>query len=201
LLALISVGLIVQDPDYLGREYPDMAYWRGCRIVEDGLRLKRPLIIDYPGTTYYIPSKPNIPRLTMANMAGGAPIPLDSSGHITSKLPRVFVEFTIVIKEGADSSATPAAGQQEYVLVVEVLPDWSPLGASRLVELVSTGYFTNMVFFRVLKVSCKAAAVFARHACSLITLLPYPTLEFHGPVWYLVDPPRRDKTLPGQANS
>lgn len=90
----------------------------------------------------------------MAKQPGAAPVPLDGDGHITAVLPKVFVEFTVVIKAGCDSSADPGPSDEDrqYVLVIEVVPDWSPLGASRFVELVSKGYFTNMVFFRVIKV-------------------------------------------------
>lgn len=165
-ISIYHVGKILSDPNYLTREYPDMAYWRGCRIEQDGLHLKRPLIIDYPGTSYFIPSKPNIPRLEAAKRPGAEAIPLDSSGRIVSERPRVYVEFIVVIRAGADSLsspssvASPGAGSnfntvaeddQSYSLVIEVVPEWSPLGASRFVELVSEDYFTNMVFFRVLK--------------------------------------------------
>lgn len=52
-----------------------------------------------------------------------------------------YVEFAAVI--GSDAGDVG-------MFVVEILPDWAPLGASRLKELVESGFYDSARFFRVL---------------------------------------------------
>ena len=89
-------GKIVRDPDYLTREYPSMEYWRGCRVVEDNVQIKRPLIIDHPDTSYYIPSTPSSKAAGAAELLSAHGVrSVDKDGHIISKLPNIYVEFVI----------------------------------------------------------------------------------------------------------
>ena len=35
--------------------------------------------------------------------------------------------------------------------MLEIKPEWAPLGAARFLELVESGYFSGVPFFRVVK--------------------------------------------------
>ena len=67
-------------------------------------------------------------------------------------VPPLYVEFVI---------ATGASGGDLDRVVVELRPDWAPLGAARVLELVEAGFYQEARFFRVLP---KFMAQFGMHA-------------------------------------
>ena len=73
--------------------------------------------------------------------------------------PHIYVEFVIGITSDSVIDPHNAQGQElittesQYSLIFEIFPDWSPLGASRFLELVFDEFFDNNMFFRVIKVS------------------------------------------------
>lgn len=120
-------GRIRRDSSYLAREYPDMAYWEQCKVV------RRHLDIDS--------SVPERGRKREPLSPATAGIPLLSSqaeGH------GVFVRFDIELVH-------QSAALQAAFFVVEVRPEWAPLGAQRFLELVESKFFDGSRFFRAIK--------------------------------------------------
>lgn len=141
--------LIRKDKNYLKETYPDMAYFRHCRMVQEDVSLYRPIVIDHPETTYGISSQSNgKSKLLLPD--------IENIRKLGTFKPHIYVEFVVGIT--ADSTLSNNAGEgveiseSEYILIFEIFPDWAPLGASRFLELVFDGYFDNNVFFRVIKV-------------------------------------------------
>lgn len=121
-----------------------MAYWEECHIVKDEIQYKRPLIIDYPTTTYYIPSSPSQPKIA-EQLITKKELKLDTNGHLIIQEPHIYIEIIFTIKSNLEKI--------DYSVIAEILPLWSPYGASRFLELVVEDYFSNMVIFRAIKVS------------------------------------------------
>ena len=132
------IGLIMRDKGYLTREYPDMEYWTGCRAVPGVKPHKRPILIDHPTSPLYFSASVVETRNSGVEYPKSPPI-----------LPRIYVQFIIETK-GKNSQGLISTS--EHAMVIEVLPQWSRLGSSRFLELVYEQYFTNMPFFRSIKV-------------------------------------------------
>lgn len=126
-------GKIRNIKDYLKDEYPQMQFWKGCHRVTapNTYVASRPLSVDHPDSkqraapSSFKPSKE--PVNTLKNSQ--------------------FIELFI-----AHGSPNVNSQQQLDKLTVEVMPTWSPIGASRLIDIVSLPEFRNVSLFRVIKV-------------------------------------------------
>jgi cyclophilin family peptidyl-prolyl cis-trans isomerase len=153
----------MKEKGYLQREYPFIEYWRGCTIHSQDRRLSRPLHVDHPDSKQRQGSegsKMSTKKISeVASSKAKAKEVSDSSHAVTdsnneasngsnlrgggghSQSEEVYtVKFTV---------ATVSKGQGDVVL--EMHPDWAPVGAARFAELVKAGTFTNARFFRVIK--------------------------------------------------
>ena len=116
-------GKIRTDPSYLAREYPDMAYWQMCKVTRRHLDIRAPI------------------KSTNKEITPAQPSSIIKSPE--SKSDSIFVRFDIDLTHGE-------VPESKY-FIVEVVPDWAPLGTQRFLELVESKFFDNCRFFRALK--------------------------------------------------
>jgi len=134
-------GKMMQDPDYLKREYPSMAYWRGCRVEQRDTHISRPITVDHPDSVQaHSVAKPKPPK-GKSSMRGGSESGAEIGDHgAVDAQPSFRVEFTVA------TTKNPAGK-----VVFEIRPDWAPLGAERFKELTQSGFFDDARFFRTIK--------------------------------------------------
>ena len=84
--------------------------------------------------------KERMNKLEAEHLAKGSTRLKPASAERTSS----YVEFTVVISKKVEDV-------ERYKIVLEVIPQWAPLGAKRFIELVNSHYFENARFFRVIK--------------------------------------------------
>ena len=134
------IGKIMNDKEYLKREYPDMEYWKSCHVIPEVIPHKRPIIIDHPDSPLYYSSN------SIETKNSGVVYPISPP-----IVPRIYVQFIVEINE--HNVLGNSVISSDYMIIMEILPQWSKLGSSRFLELVYDQYFTNMPFFRSIKVN------------------------------------------------
>ena len=137
-------GQIVRDGTYLQKSYPFMEYFNYCRVEQRNVHIQRPLYIDHPELVITKPpvdveynSPPDTTSIVLEPVAPVVP------EHTETKLsePTNFLLWTLVTNNG------------EGQVVMELHPEWAPLGVDRIKYLVSNHFFNGNRFFRVISVS------------------------------------------------
>ena len=126
-------GKIMSDPSYLAREYPDMAYWQECKVVRRN--------VNIPSNIKKKDSREEVTNSVASSVSAGsaaAAASVASSGDGS-----IFVKF--------DVELVHEESPKKVFFVVEIKPEWAPLGAQRFLELVESKFFDNCRFFRALK--------------------------------------------------
>lgn len=136
---------LMQDKQYLEREYPFIQYWRGCRVAQIDTHISRPLTVDHPDSVQ-IQEKPALgSRETLTMAATHSRKNLRTGGDVEGVGGAVGSDSYTV--EFAVATASNPAG----IVMIEVLPEWAPIGAKRFKDLVVDGFFEEARFFRVIK--------------------------------------------------
>jgi len=142
-----NAAKMMQDPAYLKREYPNLAYWRGCSIVASDTHISRPLTVDHPDSVQIhaagkSKAKPK-PKAGASSSTDGSSSRSsgDGSSNMRGASSQPFlVEFTI-------ATTNNPAGK----VVLEIKPEWAPIGAQRFRDLTQSGFFDEARFFRTIK--------------------------------------------------
>lgn len=107
-----------------------MAYWKECKVVRRDVNIHSP--IKNKNKVVFLPSS-KLPTV------GGISPPHTETDR------GIFVRFDISLVHDHPEHPTSSS------FVVEVKPEWAPLGAQRFLELVESKFFDNCRFFRALK--------------------------------------------------
>lgn len=126
-------GKLLSDPDYLKVHYPFIEYWKSCRVVERGVHQVRPVAIDHPDSSQR--GQDRMKDNTAAALA-------DTRAADPESGKPFIVEFNLVL-----NSAKPAEVSR---VVLEIHPDWAPLGVEQFKQLLRVNYFNDARFFRVI---------------------------------------------------
>lgn len=118
-----------------------MAYWKQCKVVRRGVDINSPV----KNKKTAVPPPP--PPAAAVAAAGISPLLTDADRGI-------FVRFDIELVHDSAVAAAAAAAQQQPTatyFVVEIKPEWAPIGSQRFLELVESKFFDNSRFFRAMK--------------------------------------------------
>jgi peptidyl-prolyl cis-trans isomerase A (cyclophilin A) len=137
-----NIGKLMQDPDYLKKEYPFMEYWNSCRIIEHNIQQSRPLYVDYPnsiqrGMEKY-PSRN--PKNSNSNSNGNGDS--DSDSVEIGDMSTFKVEMILILNR-----KNP---EQKSRVIIEIYPEWAPRGATQFRKLVKNGFYDDQRVFRVI---------------------------------------------------
>jgi cyclophilin family peptidyl-prolyl cis-trans isomerase len=137
-------GQMMTDPEYLRREYPFLEYWKHCAVVERNVKQVRSLHIDYPNSDGSDSIQGQGGKKAAA--AGSSSSSSSSSNkasviEIEAPTEPFRVELELLLDRHDPSSTAK--------VVVEVIPEWAPLGATQFKKLVVNGFYDNCRIFRV----------------------------------------------------
>jgi len=121
---------LMHDPDYLKTNYPFMEYWKSCAVVERNVLQVRALDVDHPDST----QRGRAAKTEVQAASASEPDPGNGKPFT--------VELDIVLDSNAKEDIS--------TVVIEVSPDWAPLGAQQFHRLLDVKYFDDCKFFRVL---------------------------------------------------
>ena len=124
-----NIARLSLEKNYLTDNYPYLHYWKGCRVVSKDSHISRPLTVDHPESEQV--HDDSLKQQKQQKKLRGA------DGTLKEQPP-----FNVLFK-----IATPTG---EGTVVFEIKPDWAPLGAQRLKELVAARFFDEARFFRVI---------------------------------------------------
>jgi len=124
---------INREKDYLGNYYPYMEYWKECHIVAKDIEQNRPLYYDHHEELSVVELSNDRVLLPHNSRALDGPI---------------YVQLLIVVN--GDNDGGPNVNLAESV-IIEVLPEWAPMGAQRFIDLVDSLFYDDARFFRVIK--------------------------------------------------
>jgi hypothetical protein len=147
---------------YLSKKYGNkVPYWRGCTVVARDVHVHRPLSEDHPDSEDSQQNPPGLRSKPAAAVAAAAAATAptvvgrglnEQTEIVPAAQERALltnVDATKPYKVKLTMSTTKGEGQ----VVLEIIPEWAPIGAARFAELVREKFFDGNRFFRVIKVS------------------------------------------------
>ena len=143
-----NAGKLVNDKEYLAKEYPYIEYWRGCSITKQGLSLSRPLHVDHPDSV-------QMPAPSLRGNAGSASgngtpgtVEEHNRGRSDNAQAVVAAEDDKTIIKVKLRVSTQAEGEGDVILALH--PAWAPIGVRRFVDLIRSGLYEQARFYRVI---------------------------------------------------
>jgi peptidyl-prolyl cis-trans isomerase A (cyclophilin A) len=114
-----------------------MAYWQECKVVRRNVAIPSPKFVKKDAKSAIAVPPPPPPAAAAAASAVVSSLSAAEKG--------IFVRFDIdLVHDTATEQPTST------FFIVEIKPEWAPLGAQRFLQLVESKFFDNCRFFRAL---------------------------------------------------